>query len=156
MADRLLETALRERIEQSMNRVFRRLALIYSPQNMAAAYQGITSTQARSRANAIEYLENALAVEHRGLVLPLVEDRGEADRLRLADSRYGIRPGGEEHTLEQILTSEDPWLRACALYVAGSRKQSSLLPLVESNLSTLNALVRETASWARLAIATSS
>lgn len=153
IADRLLETALRERIDQSLNRVFRRVALIYSPQNMTAAYQGVTSPNPRSKANAIEYLENALAVEHRALVLPLVEDRSEPDRMRLAESRYAIRPGGYEHALEQILVSDDAWLRACALFVAGFRKERSLLPLVESNLSTLNALVRETASWARLAIA---
>ncbi|HET9325388.1 MAG TPA: Npt1/Npt2 family nucleotide transporter [Candidatus Eisenbacteria bacterium] len=156
IADRLLATALRERIDQAMNRVFRRLALIYSAQNMAAAYQGITSSHPRSKANAVEYLENALAVEHRALILPLMEERAESERIRLAETRYAIRPGGYEHTLEQILTSDDAWLRACALFVAGSRKERSLLPLVESNLSTLNALVRETASWARLAIATGS
>jgi AAA family ATP:ADP antiporter len=156
IADGLLATALSERIDQSMNRVFRRLGLLYPPQNMAAAYQGITSAHPRPRANAIEYLENALAPEHRALVLPLVEERAESERMRLAEHRYRIRPGGYEYTLEQILTSDDAWLRACALFVAGARKERSLLPLVESNLSTLNALVRETASWARLAIAASS
>ena len=153
-AERLLAIALEERVEQSLNRVFRRLGLIYPPQNIAAAYQGITSTNPRLRGNAIEYLENALAPEHRGLVVPLVDDRGDIERTRLAEQRYGIRAGGYEHALEQILRSDDSWLRACALFVVGSRKERSLLPLVESNLSTLNTLVRETASWAQLAIAT--
>ncbi len=155
-SERLLGIALEERSQQAFNRVFRRMGLIYSPQNIAAAYEGVVSGSARSRANAIEYLENALALEHRALVLPLLEDRADGERMRLAESRYGIRPGGYQHTLEQVLQSEDPWLRACALFVVGSRKEHALLPLVESNLSTLNALVRETASWAQLAIATSS
>jgi len=153
-AERLFAVALEERVEQSLNRVFRRLGLIYPPANIAAAYRGITSSNARLKGNAVEYLENALSAEHRALVLPLVEERGEADRLRLAQQRYGIRPAGYEQTLEAVLKADDAWLRACALFVVGSRKERSLLPLVESNLSTLNALVRETASWARLAIAT--
>jgi hypothetical protein len=155
LAERLLSTALEERVEQALNRVFRRLALIYARQNIAAAYRGVIGREPRARGNAIEYVENALAVEHRALVLPLVDERAEAERTRLAESRFGIRAGGFEQSLEQILQSDDAWLRACALYVAGSRRERSLLPLVESNLSTLNALVRETASWAQIAIAAS-
>ncbi len=152
-AERLLCVTLNERMEQALNRVFRRLALLYPPQNILAAYQGVVSGHARLRGNAIEYLENALAPEHRGLVLPLVDDTGDAGRLRLAEQRYGLRRGGLDETLEAILGSDDAWLRACALYVAGARKEKRLLPLVQSNLNTLNALVRETASWAAVAIA---
>src|SRR5439155_8580485 len=83
-AERLLAIALEERLDQSFNRVFRRLGLIYAPQNIAAAYQGITSGSPRSRGNAIEYIENALALEHRSLVLPLIEERSEGERARLA------------------------------------------------------------------------
>ena len=64
--------------------------------------------------------------------------------------------GTDEYALGQILQSDDTWLRACSLYVVGARKERALLPLVESNLSTVNGLVRETASWARLAMAAGS
>jgi AAA family ATP:ADP antiporter len=152
-AERLLATALEERRDQALNRIFRRLALLYSPQDMLAAYGGVTSTTPRQRGNAVEYLENALSPEHRGLVLPLVDDTGEDGRAKIAEQRHGIRSASFEQTLEDILKSDDWWLRACALYVAGTRRERTLLPLVESNLATLNTLVRETASWARLAIA---
>jgi AAA family ATP:ADP antiporter len=153
-AEGLLAVALEERSEQALNRLFRRLALIYSPQNIAAAYQGVGSLEPRRLGNAIEYLENQLSREHRSLILPLLDERGDAERMRLAEARFGIRTGGYEHTLQQLIEGDDPWLRACALFVVGARKERSLLSLVESNLSTLNALVRETASWARLALAT--
>jgi hypothetical protein len=87
-------------------------------------------------------------------VLPLVDDSGDAARLRLADQGYGFRPGRFEDTLAALLQSDDSWLRACALFVVGRRKEQALMPLVEINLATVNALVRETASWARLALAT--
>jgi AAA family ATP:ADP antiporter len=154
-AEHLLAIALEERRTQALNRVFRRLALLYSPQDMLAAYHGVTAATPRLRGNAIEYLENALTAEHRGLVLPLVDDTGDEGRARIAEQRHGIRFVSLEHTLEEILKSDDWWLRACALYVVGARRERALLPLVESNLQTLNTLVRETASWARLAIASS-
>jgi len=152
-AERLFAIALEERVEQSLNRVFRRLGLIYPPANIAAAYEGVTSSNTRLKGNAVEYLENALAPEHRGLVLPLVDERGEGERMRLAQQRYAIRPAGYEQTLEAVLQPDDARLRACPLFVARSRRERSLLPLVKSNLSTLNVLVREIASLARLAIA---
>ena len=153
-AERLLCVALNERMDFALDRVFRRLALLYPASDLLAAYQGVRSGQPRLRGNAIEYLENALAQDHRRLVVPLVDDSGDAARLRMAEQRYGFRPGRYEDTLATLLQSDDSWLRACALYVVGSRKEQSLMPLVETNLATLNALVRETASWARLALAT--
>ena len=153
-AERLLRISLDERAEQALNRVFRRLALLYPPQNILAAYRGVTSGEPRARGNAIEYLENALAADHRALVLPLVDDGGDEARIRVAEQRYGIRFASYERSLRDIAESDDAWLRACALFVVGARKEKSMLPLVEANLHTLNALVRETASWARLAIVT--
>jgi hypothetical protein len=134
--------------------MFRRLSLMYPPAEIRAAYQGVISQHPKPRGNALEYLENALASEHRALVLPLVEETGDEEKLRLADSRYGIRSASFDATLEAILQSNDTWLRTCALYVAGTRRQTTLLPLVRSNLSALDAMVRETAGWAQIAIAT--
>ena len=152
-AERLLVVALNERMEFALDRVFRRLALLYPSGDVLAAWQGVQSSQPRLRGNAIEYLENALAQDHRKLVLPLVDDGGDAARLRLADQTYGFRPGRFEDTLAALLQSDDAWLRACALFVVGSRKERALMPLVETNLATLNTLVRETANWARVALA---
>jgi AAA family ATP:ADP antiporter len=153
-AERLLYVALNERMDQALNRIFRRLALLYPALEILAAYQGVVSESSRLRGDALEYLENALAPDHRVLVMPLVDDGGDEARLQVAERRYGLRSVGFEQTLEAVLQSEDSWLRACALYVVGSRRERTLLPLVESNLSTLDGLVRETASWARLAIVT--
>lgn len=154
-AERLLCVVLNERMDQALNRVFRRLGLLYSPAEMMAAYEGAISDEARRRGNALEYLENALTPEHRALILPLVDDIGDEGRIALAQSRYGLRRISFGRTLEEILQHGDPWLKACALFVVGTRKERALLPLVESNLSTFDKLVRETAAWAQVAIAAS-
>ncbi|NOT33390.1 MAG: hypothetical protein HOP12_04380 [Candidatus Eisenbacteria bacterium] len=151
-AERLLAIVLNERMEQALNRVFRRLALIYPAQNALAAYHGILSEQSRARGDALEYLENALAPEHRALVLPLVDDSGDAGRLALARTRYGFAIDSFEQSLKQILELGDPWLKAVALHVVGKRQHRDLLGDVERNLSALDTRVRETATWAQLAL----
>uniref|UniRef100_A0A832I334 ADP,ATP carrier protein n=1 Tax=Eiseniibacteriota bacterium TaxID=2212470 RepID=A0A832I334_UNCEI len=153
-AERLLCTALGERVDQALNRVFRRLALLYDPAEILAAYQGVVSGSARRRAAAVEYLENALAPDHRALVLPAVEEAGDEARLRYAEQRFGFAYASFDATLDAILEGEDQWLRACALFVVGARRDRALMPRVVEALSSLDPRVRETANWATLAIAT--
>jgi len=78
-------------MEQGLNRVFRRLGLLYPPDDILAAYRGVTSHIPKLRGNAVEYLENALQTDHRALVLPLVEQANDALPEFVA-SRYGLRP----------------------------------------------------------------
>jgi AAA family ATP:ADP antiporter len=151
-AERLFCIALNERLDQSLNRVFRRLALLYRPENMLAAYQGTVSDQPRLRGNAVEYLENALAPDHRALVLPLVADGGDQARLAFAEVRFGIRFTTFNDSLEAILAGEDQWLRTCALFVVGARKERALAAQVKAAASALDLRVRETALWASLAM----
>jgi ATP:ADP antiporter, AAA family len=151
-AERLLCIALNERMDQALNRMFRRLALLYPPRDIHAAYYGVTSASPRLRGNALEYLENALAADHRPLVLPLVDDSGDEARLTLAE-RYGYRQTSYEDSLRELLAGGDSWLRACALFVVGSRREGEFLELVEGQLKSRDPHVRETAAWARLELA---
>jgi hypothetical protein len=58
-------------------------------------------------------------------------------------------------SLALLIDSDDLFLRTCALYVVGIRRQRSLLSRVETNLESADARVRETAAWARLILAAS-
>jgi hypothetical protein len=151
-AERLLGIALFERMEQGLIRVFRGLGLLYPPNDILAAYRGITSSTPKLRGNAMEYLENALHADHRGLVLPLVEPSEDA-RLTFVAGRYKLGPMAYGESLAAILTGDDGWLRAVALYVVGSRREREMMPLVDANLATPDPRVRDAARWARLALA---
>jgi len=147
-AERLLCVALNERMEQALNRIFRRLALLYPAADIYAAYRGIVSLLPRARGSALEYLENALHPGHAATVLPLVDDRGDLERLRHAELRHGYRFTGYRGMLNEILEDGDAWLMACALYVVGTRGERDLLPVVERHLVANDRYVRETAAWA--------
>ena len=151
-AERLLGIALRERMEQGLARVFRRLGLLYPPTDILAAYRGVTSNAPKQRGNAVEYLENALHPSHRALVMPLVEPSEEV-LLSVVAERYKLSPVPYDQSLAGILQGEDTWLRAVALYVVGARRERSMAPLVESNLAVPDARVRDAARWARLELA---
>jgi hypothetical protein len=152
-AEQFLALVLRERTAQAFNRVFRRLALLYPPRPLFSAYLATLSDSARVRANAIEYIERLLSAELRELVLPLLPGAKRGERLELAVNRYGLRTMTADESLAALVESDDLWLRSCALYVVGIRRQRTLLPQVEANLQSADARVGETAAWAKLALA---
>jgi ATP:ADP antiporter, AAA family len=152
-AERLLCIALNERMDQALNRVFRRLGLLYRPDEVHAAYRGVLSADPRTRGSALEYLETALEPEHAALLLPLVDDSGDEKRLELAASRFGYRFVSGKASLAALIEGEDAWLRTCALFAAGSQREHELLPQVERHVEDREPFVRETALWARLALA---
>jgi AAA family ATP:ADP antiporter len=149
---RFLLLVLRERRDQALNRIFRRLALLYPPRSVNAAYHGIRSANPRVRGNAIEYIDNALSEEHRGWIQPLLPDADPKARLELARMRYGLRPMSAQRSLALLLEQHDLWLRTCALYVVGRRREKRMLDRVEVSLDDADPRVRETAEWAKQAV----
>jgi len=152
-AERFLCIVLNERMDQALNRMFRRLALVYSPDEIHASYRGILSETPRTRGNALEYLQNALAAEHAARVMPLVDGSGEEARLRHAEQRFGLRVLEPTASLGALIESSDSWLRTCALYVAGAQRHHALRDRVEIQLAAREPFVREAALWARSALA---
>jgi AAA family ATP:ADP antiporter len=152
-AERFLILVLRERMAQAFNRVFRRLGLLHTPGLMLSAYSGILSEQPRVRANAVEYLERALSAEQRALVVPLLPGAKRAPRLQLSEQRFNLKPMTGRESLSLLLSSDDLWLRSCALYVVGRRQERQLMAEVDSNLESADARVAETAGWAKAELA---
>jgi len=152
-AEQFLALVLRERTAQAFNRVFRRLGLLYAPRPMFSAYLATLSDSPRVRANAAEYIERALSPDLRELVMPLLPGARRDAQVELAGNRYGLRPMTSHESLAVLVDSDDLWLRSCALYVVGSRRETSLSARVQANLESADARVSETAAWAMLALA---
>ena len=100
---RLLMRAVSERQEQRLERIFRLVGLIYSPHDIYAVYYNCQVRPAL-RASAIEFLDNLLEADVKGLVMPLLED---TRRERTAGiSRHAV--------FETLLSPKDPWISAIA------------------------------------------
>jgi len=151
-AERLLCIALNERMEQALDRMFRRLALLYPPRDIDAAYRGLLSSDRRQRGNALEYLDNALSADHRMVLAPFIEELDDERMLDYARRRHGFRFVSYHDSLAAILNGDDPWLRTCALFVVGARRDGSFAEDVAQHLADRHPQVRETALWAQAAL----
>ena len=67
------ERAITAEAQQSLERVFRLLGLLYTPADIYYAYQGITSDTVQAKANALEFLDNVLNPEIKRLLIPVIE-----------------------------------------------------------------------------------
>ncbi len=152
-AEQFLALVLRERTAQAFNRVFRRLGLLYDPRPMFSAYLATLSDDVRVRGNAVEYIERALSPDLRELVMPLLPGASAEAQFELATNHYGLQHMTSQESLAALVESDDLWLRSCALYVVGSRREASLLTRVQANLESADTRVSETAARAMLALA---
>jgi AAA family ATP:ADP antiporter len=152
--NRLVIQAVRERMEQEFERVFRLLGLVYPPGDMYNAYLSLISHRPQSQANALEMLEQLLAPDlYRRLIV--VADPESTSERRLAQARRlcqtSVESGAE--ALRILLHSGDGWLCACALHAIGQAQMVELVSEVRA-LNHDESLLEGTWRWtsARLAL----
>ena len=151
----LLTTALVERLNQSLERIFRLSGLIYPPGDIYQAYHGIMNENALVRANAVELLDNLLRPSIKKPLVPLIDHKMPlAERVRKGRSlwkRDPMAPTGPLTTsaaeaLAMLISGNDRWLSACAIYTAGKLEIRELLGTIQNLRKASEPLIRETAN----------
>ncbi len=113
LAASLLEKTLKERMEESMKRIFRFLGLSkLAGTDLRNAYKAIYGGQTDVRANAIEYLENVLEPDLKSFIIQVLEAPA-IEKLRLTIKNTGI---SKQNCYHKILTGNDNWLKSCTLH----------------------------------------
>lgn len=159
LGDTLSETdpiarALRESMNQEIERIFRLLALLYPRFDLHSAYFGVQSANPVVHDNALEFLDNVLQPQLRSVLLPLLDSSvSVAERVRRAGQVVGAEVTSREEAVAVLLRSEDPWLKACGAYAAGTLGIRQLEPDLDRCLEHPDALLRETARQAKLRLA---
>ncbi len=148
--DTLLARALVEKTERAKDRICRFLGLLYPWKDIAAARCAIRGNDARSRAAALEYLDNLLARPLRKRLMPLLEGAASGGGL----GANGVLPQGAadslENTVSCLIGDVDPVLAATAVLFAGQAKLGSLQQELEEVMPTAEPgswQVYEAASW---------
>ncbi|MAF09707.1 hypothetical protein CMK11_04580 [Candidatus Poribacteria bacterium] len=131
----LLAAVLHERKEQSLERLFRLLALLYPSREIYNAHAPIRggrrdapSPHAGLRPNALELLDNLLDAALKRLVMPLVEDGPIDDRLgplRGAWRLTAVTPGAG---LQDLLDAEDTWMSGATYQAIAKLRQRAEPP----------------------------
>lgn len=139
---RLFHRAMQEKATRLREEIFLLLGLRYDYDQMADAGQRIIGGDPGRRANALEFLENAIAPEWSRVLLPLFEADDPERALRQTDPELGALPRRASDLLGQWARCRDPWLAACALYAAASI-DPAVDPALWSSGGDLHPLVNE-------------
>jgi AAA family ATP:ADP antiporter len=149
--DVLLATVLKEKMARSIDRLYRLLGLIYPWKEIAAARYAIERGDSRSRASAVEYVDNLLSGPIRKRLMPLIEDLPIDEKVRHANLALKSRPRDVEETLLQLINDADEIVAAAAIDLVETLKIWTLAGDVEFVLAHRDVkdwCVFEAASWA--------
>jgi len=146
--------ALRESMNQEVERVFRLLSLLHPQYDFHSAHVGLQSDNAIVHANALEFLDNVLKPQLRAVLVPLLDgDINVDERVRLANRMVGAKVECREDAIAALVSSDDPWLKSCGAYAIGILGLKLLEHQLDECLSHPDPLLRETARWAKLRLA---
>jgi ATP:ADP antiporter, AAA family len=146
-ANALLEQALREKLGQNLEWIFRLLGLQYPPKDMYSAFLGVTGSRKSARASAIEFLDNVLGKNIKKYLLPILDPEAIDIAMRNGQKLFGLRIHSFNEALIHLIRGKDPWLKACAIYAAGASQASEIVTAIEEARNDPNRVVRETAGY---------
>ncbi len=154
----LLVRALDDKLDRTVDRIYRLLGLIYPWKDIVAARYTIEHGDGRKRAAAVEYIDNLVGGAIRKNVMPIIEDCPMEEKVRRAHLIVKTRPGGLEQTVSQLVHDADQVIAAAAIHLVEQRRLWSLCTDLEHTLEHRSAhdwYVFEAASWALAAHALS-
>ena len=150
-AEPLIGVTLQQKMQRAKNRIYQLLALIYPPDDIAAAEWTLTYGETRNRASASEYLDNILTGMIRKMVMPIVEELPQDERVRRANVLIRTRPRDVEETLLSLINDEDQVISAAAIDMVRQERIWALSDDIEHVLAHRDVhdwYVFEAASWA--------
>jgi hypothetical protein len=150
-----LARALKESMQQELERIFRLLNLLHPRLDLHSAYIGLQSTSVSVHDNALEFLDNVLKSQLRDVLVPLLDSRiTVAERAQLAQRLVHAKIETQEQAVAELVASDDPWLKSCGAYAIGTLGLKSLENQLDRCLNESDPLLRETARAAKLRLQT--
>ena len=146
--------ALKESMNQELERIFRLLSLLHPRLDLHSAYVGLQSTNVAIHDNALEFLDNVLKSQLKDMLVPLLDSKVTiAERAQLARRLVYTEIESQEQAVAELVASNDPWLKSCGAYAIGALGMKSLQDRLDDCLKESDPLLRETARAAKLRLA---
>ena len=146
-ARKLLVTALDEKLDNNLERIFRLLGLHYPPKDMYDAYLGIISSNLHIRANSIEFLDNILEPKLKRILIPIVETTRADILIDKPSEISGLEIPSEFECIKSILQSHDNWLKTCTIYLVAKTHDKKTINIIPKLTDDPDPMVRETAKY---------
>jgi ATP:ADP antiporter, AAA family len=147
----LLALALTEKRQRAVDRMFRLLGMLHTPEDINAVRAALASPDSRLRSGAVEYLDNLLQAALRRRVMILIEDMPTDERIRRGNVLFKTRVRDVEDTVAQLVHDEDQVIAASAILLVEQRQMWTLADDLEHALAHRDPrdwFVFEAASWA--------
>ena len=145
--ERLLEKALKEKLDRNLEQIFRLLGLRYPAKDIYNAYKGIISNKDILRASAVEFLDNVIGGDLKKYILPILEQDSPKAVIQQSQKLFNIRIDTFSQAIETLINGKDTWLKACALFVIPDENVENLEYLVKEAQNDSDPVVRETAEF---------
>jgi AAA family ATP:ADP antiporter len=136
--DSLLARAFEQKLERIRDRLFRSAALLWPWKEVTAARWAIEKGDSRSRARALEYLDNLLTGDFRKRLLPILEEMPLDEKVRRGNVMLKTRIRNVEETLARLIYDDDPMVAALAIDMVREKKIWSLADDLEQALAFLD------------------
>jgi CRP-like cAMP-binding protein len=148
----LLGRALDDKLARTLDRVYRLVGLLHGTDEIAGIRHAIEGADAKRRAGALEYLDNVLTGVVRARVMPLMDDRPMAEKVKHANLALKTRPRDLADTLAQLIHDADDVVSATAIHFASVEGVTTLADdiafVAERKTSPRIKAAREAATWA--------
>jgi HEAT repeat protein len=144
-ARHLLGAALRDKVLQSVDRALLLARVLRPDADLELARARLAGGTPERRAAALELLDAVLDGGLRTRVVPLLDDRPRAARLREAQGHFAAPQLAPDAWLDELLRDRSPWLLAAACHAAGELGLASAGPRVVELLGHEVPYVREAA-----------
>jgi AAA family ATP:ADP antiporter len=143
--------AMSEAMRQELERIFRLLGLLYPHLDLHSVHFGLQSNNVTVYDNALEFLENVLNSQLRGVLVPLLDGKvSPRERAAIAERLVHAKVENREQAVAELVASDDPWLKSCGAYAIGTLGMISLQAELDKCLEHPDPLLRETARAAKL------
>ena len=141
----LLSSAIRNNLDQNMERIFRLLALLYNPVDIHMIYRGLMNDNVYIRANALELFDCTVHAKLKKKMLPVLD--GELslfgpDRAGLFTSKM---KDNSIFVLRRAIKNEDMWISLGAMFLVAKLRISDLYDDVKTELKSNNKLRHDAA-----------
>jgi AAA family ATP:ADP antiporter len=144
-ARHLLAGALREKVARAVDRALLLCRVLRPDGDLDLARERLSDGSSDRRAAALELVDALLDGSLRRRLVPLLDDRPRAGRLRDAEALYATPRLAPEAWLAELLRDESPWLLAAACHAAGELRIAGAAPRVRELLAHRAPYVREAA-----------
>ncbi len=144
-ARELLTVALEERLDNTLERIFRLLGLKYPPKDLFNAYLAVRSDRSDLIANSVEFLDNILDSNLKKIFIPVVESESVETLLNKTKEFFGFDIPTEPESLGLILQGDDNWLKICVLHLMKELQEKESIEWATKLLDDPDHMVKDAA-----------